>query len=218
MDEPNLQIGDKLKAARITKGLTLRELADRADVSASLLSKLENGKTNPSVRSLHNIAEALSLPINDFFPQQSSASTQPDDADRNGDEEFPLTPSQVRTQGHRIIQDSALAGPVISRDTRQVIKLLGGVSWERLTAETLPQVEFLECVYDVGASSGERMSHHHGREFHYVLQGTLTLVIGFEQYILEEGDTITFDSQSPHRLENSGDNELRLISVILEYD
>ena len=66
MTEKNTQniphIGKKLRAARRAQQLSLRELAGRAEVSASLLSKVENGKANPSVRSLHSIADALSIP------------------------------------------------------------------------------------------------------------------------------------------------------------
>ena len=44
-----LNLGEKLRAARMGQNLSLRELAARAEVSASLLSQIENGKANPSV-------------------------------------------------------------------------------------------------------------------------------------------------------------------------
>lgn len=71
-----LHIGEKLRAARQARNLSLRELAAKVDVSASLLNQIENGKANPSVMSLYNIAAALELPIDYFF-----SDTTPDAAE-----------------------------------------------------------------------------------------------------------------------------------------
>ena len=62
-------IGEKLRAARQQQGISLRESAQRADVSASMLSQVENGRAYPSVRSMYNIAAALSVPVDVFFPK-----------------------------------------------------------------------------------------------------------------------------------------------------
>lgn len=62
-----MRVGERLRAARQGQGLSLRELAGRADVSASLLSQIENGKVNPTVMSMYNIAAALGLPVDHFF-------------------------------------------------------------------------------------------------------------------------------------------------------
>ena len=56
-----LGIGEKLRNARIDQNLSLRELAAKTDVSASLLSQIENEKANPSVRTLHSLADALAI-------------------------------------------------------------------------------------------------------------------------------------------------------------
>ena len=46
---------------------------------------------------------------------------------------------------------------------------------------------------------------HHGREYGYVVSGTLGLQIGFQEHELHPGDSIAFDSTTPHRLFNKGD-------------
>ncbi len=210
MNGPIDQIAQKLRDARSESGLSLRELAQRADVSASLLSKLENGKLNPSVRTLHSIAEALSMPVSQLFPE-----TQMDDAEAPTDT-ISYTPGQVRTSGIEIEHEEISAGPIVRSGEGQRIELMGGVAWERLTAKNAGEGEFLKCTYRVGASSGEKMSHHRGREFHYILRGELTLALGFEQYVLTTGDTIMFNSETPHRLLNTGDTELQILSVIFD--
>jgi uncharacterized cupin superfamily protein len=104
--------------------------------------------------------------------------------------------------------------PVVRANTRPTIELLGGVTWARLTPSSEEGVEFMEIYYEPGASSGEKMTHHVGREFQLVLEGELLLELGFERYLLKAGDSIIFDSETPHRLSNAGQAPLRAVSVI----
>jgi transcriptional regulator with XRE-family HTH domain len=64
----NLRLGRRLKQVRMLKGLTLKQLADAAECSESLLSKIENGRNNPSVTTLHRIAAALGTTIAGLMP------------------------------------------------------------------------------------------------------------------------------------------------------
>lgn len=222
-------IGKKLRAARRAQRLSLRELAAMAEVSASLLSKVENGKANPSVRSLHSIADALSIPVHYFFPEKEETPLV---------EELPgepvaelvnsMTPSQLRAaQAAGIIDDIDIGfdggghvakEPVVRVDARPTIELEGGVTWTRLTPSPENGIEFLEVRYNVGATSGAKMSHHAGRELHLVLEGELLLELAFERYLLKAGDSIIFDSTTPHRLSNAGQAPLRAVSVIFNQD
>jgi uncharacterized cupin superfamily protein len=77
-------------------------------------------------------------------------------------------------------------------------------------------IEFLHIEYGVGASSGSAMSHHPGSEFGYVLEGTLTLQLGFDEYIMYPGDSVVFNSSTPHRLTNAGDVPMRALWVIFD--
>jgi transcriptional regulator with XRE-family HTH domain len=60
-------IGSLLKARRLSLGLTLQGLADRAELSAAFLSQAERGKATPSIVSLINIAKALETDIHYFI-------------------------------------------------------------------------------------------------------------------------------------------------------
>src|SRR5690242_7923826 len=64
-------IGEKLRTVRQERQMSLRELANKADVSASMLSQIETGKVFPSVRSLYGIANALGVSVDYFFPEQN---------------------------------------------------------------------------------------------------------------------------------------------------
>src|SRR5262245_34613499 len=67
-------IGEKLRTIRQEHKISLRELAGRAEISASMLSQIETGKAFPSVRSLYDIASALGVTVDYFFPEQTTLS------------------------------------------------------------------------------------------------------------------------------------------------
>ena len=184
MNEKILHIGEKLRAARFRQRLSLRELAEKAEVSPSLLSKIENGKANPSVRSLHSIAEALLLPINYFFPEADEGETETEaETKAASDSVSDVTAGQLQAgQAATLIGSSDLEfkngdlqsnEPVVRANARLTIELLGGVAWARLTPSSEDGIEFMEIYYEAGASSGDKMTHHVAREFQLVLEGEL---------------------------------------------
>jgi transcriptional regulator with XRE-family HTH domain len=61
------RVGLKMKHARLLRGLTLKKLAERAECSESLLSRVENGSANPSIKTMHRVALALDLPVSGLF-------------------------------------------------------------------------------------------------------------------------------------------------------
>lgn len=193
-------VGSRLRALRQERGLSLRDVAKDADVSASLLSQIESGKVNPSVASLSKIAAALQLPINVFFSQGET------DNVRSGI-------SGPRRTRRRKATLSAPVDPVVRPEIRQVINLTGGMRWERLTRTAEAGIEFLEIIVDEAAGTGSDMLFHTGREFGYVLEGEAQLELGFEQYMLHPGDSVAFDSTLPHRLTNVGQTPMRILWV-----
>ncbi|NSL91245.1 helix-turn-helix transcriptional regulator, partial [Chitinophaga sp. Mgbs1] len=62
-----IQISNKIKEKRKSKGITIQELADKAEVSKGLISQIENNRTVPSLLVLINIIRALNLDMNEFF-------------------------------------------------------------------------------------------------------------------------------------------------------
>jgi mannose-6-phosphate isomerase-like protein (cupin superfamily) len=81
------------------------------------------------------------------------------------------------------------------------------VQWERLTASHDPGVEFLYCTYPVGGEScpADKLMTHSGSECGIVLEGRLGATVGEESYGLEPGDSIAFDSSTPHRIWTIGE-------------
>ncbi len=229
MSEQHLSIiGEKLRTARQASGLTLRELGEKADVSPSLISQIENGKSNPSVMTLHHIAGALNMPVTDLFPNDATSAPPVPTVD-NGPQAtvtMAMSPSEARTETNplavsvagSVLGDLLPRGQKVLRATdRPAIELMGDVVWERLTAEAINGAEFLQIHYPPGTSSGPALSNHSGREFGIVLAGVLTLELGFDTHVLHPGDSVIFDSITPHRLSNTGDSVLQAIWVLLTH-
>jgi transcriptional regulator with XRE-family HTH domain len=189
------EIGDRLRAARTARKLSLRGLADRLGVSPSLISQVERGLAKPSVSTLYAMARELDVSLDEllFVDAREAPSRTPDAV---------LDP---------------VPAPVQRAHDRSSIRLASGVVWERLTAESLPYVDFLFVTYEVGgASSPEReFQRHGGREWGYILSGTLRITVGFDEYVLGPGDAITLDSTIPHRLANDGPEPVHAVWFVL---
>lgn len=185
-------VGLRLREAREKMGLSLRELARRLDLSASALSQIETGKSRPSVNTLYAIVSELGISLDELFAAASGTAQGKQVAATASDD------------------GGAVAGsaPAIQRaDSRAKLELDSGVSWERLTALHDPEVDFLFTTYEVGgaSSSNDKLVRHSGREYGLVLSGQLEVTVGFQTYAIGPGDSISFDSQQPHRLANRGD-------------
>jgi Zn-dependent peptidase ImmA (M78 family)/transcriptional regulator with XRE-family HTH domain len=64
-------IGERIKRARIARGLSQREVAKRAQLSAMAISKFERGEATPTSTTLIRLARALETPAEFFFRPQS---------------------------------------------------------------------------------------------------------------------------------------------------
>ncbi|MEJ8544126.1 helix-turn-helix domain-containing protein [Brevibacillus borstelensis] len=68
--EPN--IGKRMKARRLEKQLTLKQVAEKTELSISFLSQVERSKSSVTLESLTKISEALDVSPSYFFPQEKS--------------------------------------------------------------------------------------------------------------------------------------------------
>jgi len=199
---PSSPLGERLRKERDRLGLSLRELARRLEVSPSLVSQIETGKIQPSVRTLYAIVSELGVSLDELF-----APPEPIAPGAGADSQPPVVVSVPPPSTDRVQR----------AHDRRAIELESGVRWERLTAWNDPDVEFLYATYDVGGASSPEgtLVRHNGREFGTVIDGRLVVTVGFEDYVLEPGDSISFESSTPHRLHNDGSDVVHAIWVVL---
>ncbi len=71
-------VGQKLKQRRGELNLSLRAVSAQTGLSAAFLSQIERGKSNPSLKSLQNIANALGVTLNYFLTTYSQPTRKHD--------------------------------------------------------------------------------------------------------------------------------------------
>jgi transcriptional regulator with XRE-family HTH domain/quercetin dioxygenase-like cupin family protein len=222
-------IGGRLREARQRKQLTVRGLARAVDVSPSMISQIETGKSSPSVSTLYAITAALGISIEDVFgdpdrpsggdstvedrhaapePAASAARVVGEASGAETPNSGPVDRSSdsAVSQGLRLLAQSRRVGPAVHPEDREVLQLDSGVTWELLGKLPDTHVEFLRITYEPGGSSSGAgvLMRHQGTEYGYVLSGSLTLTLAFETYVLEPGDSISFDCATPHAYANHG--------------
>ena len=74
-----------------------------------------------------------------------------------------------------------------------------------------PQFMSFLCTIPKGGCSGEQNMYHPGDELIYILHGTLRISIGNETYMLKPGDSLSFKSHMPHRWDNVGEEDAKVI-------
>ncbi|GLZ06621.1 DNA-binding protein [Actinomadura sp. NBRC 104412] len=203
-------VGQKLRKARLAAGMSVREMARRVDVSPSFISQVELGRTKPSVGTLYAIATEMGVPLDDLMPVDSTASSGPP------------------AQGLKLIQkeagrpsvpdqrDTEPGSPLQRGDRRHELRMDKAV-WGRLTSDHDPENDFLHVVYAPGGEScpEDSLIHHPGVEYGYVISGGLHVQVGFTHYELNAGDSIRFESMTPHRLHNPFDVESVSIWIVV---
>ncbi|UZX01273.1 helix-turn-helix domain-containing protein [Arthrobacter sp. CDRTa11] len=215
-----IQLGMRLRDARQSTKLSIRELARRVDVSASLVSQIELGRTTPSVGTLYALVSALGLSLDALLqdaghspPARTSlrvveTPTVVEDGQPRSSEGAvrPLVPSTGNNE---------LPGLLEAKDRPKL--RVDGVLWERLTAENDPNVELLRVTYGSGTEScpPDNLMRHGGHEYFHILEGRLNVEAGSSAGTLKAGDSINFVSSAPHRLSNPFNEDCIAIWVVV---
>jgi transcriptional regulator with XRE-family HTH domain len=207
----NVNVGSLIRRERQNQGLSLRELARRVGVSASMLSQVETGRTRPSVSTIYAIATELGLSIDALLSDREAAVATATAAAACGtvangaDGAAPAGP-RVRRVPVGTAAAADLASQLVRPEQRRKLELESGVTWE-LLSDLLPHlVDFMFVTYEPGgrSSSSGKLMRHTGTEFAFLVRGKLKIQVGFDEYVLQAGDALAFDSSEPHLLVNEG--------------
>lgn len=171
-------IGYRIKQRRQDLGISLRQVARKAQVSAAFLSQVERGQSNTSIDSLRRIAEALDVPILYFLSEETASKTT------NG------TVHLVRSNFRPKLQ---------FRDER--------VFYELLTPDVNRKIEVIVGHLSPGSGNIARPLKVPTEECIYVLSGSLAIGIDDEQYILRTGDSIYFEGAALTNLVCASEDE-----------
>ncbi len=182
-------LGAKIRRQRKARKWTLTELAERCNISPSFLSQIERDQANPSVATLHTIAETFGLPLASFFenPQQSNN-----------------TPQTQET----------VAKVVRANQRKTLIYPGSGIRNELVSPDLKRDIQMMWVVIPPGADTGDEPLIHEGEECGLILQGEVEIWVGDEHYILGPGDAIYHSSALPHRSRNIGATDVIVVVAI----
>lgn len=187
-------LGERLRALRTARGLSVRETARRLDISASALSQIERGVLRPSVHRLLAIVTVLDASVVDVF----------------GDEAPEPAPPVVHAPpvGEHRVRRAAEA---------EVVTFRGGVTFRRLSPGGVRGIDFFESTYPPGGTGGAEhdLITHHGYEVGTVTSGRLTVEFPDGTVELRVGDSITYACETPHRIANPAHDEAAVATWLI---
>ncbi|MDR2629714.1 MAG: XRE family transcriptional regulator [Spirochaetaceae bacterium] len=176
--------GEKIRTVRERRGLTLREVADQAGVSESLVSQIERNRVSPAIDTLLSLADALDLDLEYLF------------ADYRRDRSVRITRKHERDSFTK-------PGVLYERLARFEGPAPGGEG-----------IEVYRITLEPGAKTGNTEYGHPGWEVGLVEAGKVRLLLGNNTYELLPGDAASFQAGSPHELCNAGPEPLVVFWIV----
>ncbi|WP_339652151.1 XRE family transcriptional regulator [uncultured Maribacter sp.] len=173
MDDYLIGIGKRIKEIRKNGNLTISEIAMRAGVTSGLISRIENGRTIPSLPVLLKIISSLDIEVTDFFSGLPKAN------------------------GSKYIISRKEENTVIEKEDDAV-----GFSYSYIFGKQINSLGFEAVLLKVHPNSKREKVHTDAYEFKYMLSGECYYVIDDEEILLKEGDSIFFDGRIAHVPEN----------------
>jgi transcriptional regulator with XRE-family HTH domain len=161
-------IAERVRELRLRHGWTVGRLADECGLSKSMLSKIENAQSAPSLGTLARLSEALSVPVTAFFRGLS--------------------------EEQDVIHVKAGAGLVIEHrnSTRgQRYQSLGTMRAPHGNLEPM-------LVTLTERTDAFPLYQHAGTEFLFMISGRMEYVCGSSSYLLEAGDALQFVGDVAH--------------------
>jgi transcriptional regulator with XRE-family HTH domain len=180
-------IGEKIRGLRLKKSMGLVELGKHSGLSAALLSKLERGKLFPTLPTLLRIALVFSVGLEYFFT----------------DERKRRVVALVRKKDRLKFPERPDTG-----DVSYFFECLDYPASE-------PKINTYLAEFQELPAARAKAHHHPGIEFLYLVNGTLEMKIGNEDFSLEAGDSIYFDSEVQHSYRRNGKKSCEAVIVTL---
>ncbi|MDB5816354.1 MAG: putative HTH-type transcriptional regulator [Rhodocyclales bacterium] len=179
----DMQIGGRLKHARLLAGIRMRELAEKVGCTESMISKLESGRVVPSLPMLQRLVDALDRDLASFFGSD------------------PNSPGIIQRAGERSVAHT------------DPIRQGTGVSYERLVpfgAGNLLECNI--HVIETGGAKQDPITHQ-GETVGYIVEGQLELTVETTLYKLGIGDSFFFKNHLTNSYRNPGPGVTRVLWV-----
>lgn len=195
MDAPKQQDPDPLEAVvgrqvrllRQHGELSMQALAERAGISRAWLGEIERGTASPSVDVVRRLANALGVPVGSLLDGQAVQLLQA---------------SPEPTKELRLIR----------RTERPTLRFPSQpFAWEVITP-LRGELQMIITKMEPSDAAIELMSHG-GQESVLVLTGQLNVIVAGEEFVLQEGDCVTFSAHLAHGFMNRGPGMAEMLNA-----
>lgn len=181
-------VGEKIKSLRESKSIAIEELAQRSGLAVEQIERIENNIDIPSLAPLIKIARVLGVRLGTFL----------DDQDETG----PVICRKEEASDAISFSNNAIH----SRKHMQYHSL----------SKSKADRHMEPFIIDVAATQDNDfvLSSHEGEEFILVMEGTMEISYGKHSYLLEEGDSIYYDSIVPHHVHAYEGHAAKILAVV----
>ncbi len=181
-----MELGDNIRARRGSSGMTLQALSKRVGVSRAMLSDVERGRKNPTIKIVSQIAEGLGCTVSELLGEEQSRTLETIQVLREDSRQVLIDP--------RSYVERHLLSPPLLRKGIEVI-------WY-----TIPP----------GQSTGAFAAHKPGVTEHItVVQGQLYCHLAEEEIMLKIGDSVYFRADIEHSFYNPGEEVCHYFLLIV---
>ncbi|WP_291478219.1 helix-turn-helix domain-containing protein [Corynebacterium sp.] len=178
------QVGARLRATRRQLSMTLADAAEATGISRSTLSRLENGRRRPTLELLMPLARLYRVALDDLVG-----------APQTGDPRIDIRPLYRGGAVHLRLGSLGGLGDGSGPGVTAYKHVIPGVAADRRPA-TAPQ-----------------QHTHPGREWVFVLAGTLRLVLDGREYLIHPGEVAEFECTVPHWFGAGGDTAVEYLGL-----
>ncbi|MFV9551441.1 helix-turn-helix domain-containing protein [Algibacter sp. PT7-4] len=182
MDDFLIGIGKRIKSIRKKNGITISNLANNAGVSNGLISRIENGRTIPSLPVLLELISALNVDASNFFEGVEKKTGAKYIHIKDNEKQF--LEKEIEAKGFTYFQ---IFG-----------KSLNAVGFEAVILTVSPNSKREKVVTDAW-------------EFKYILSGKCTYIIDNEKIEVNKGDSLYFNGRLPHVPMNESDADCTML-------
>jgi transcriptional regulator with XRE-family HTH domain len=183
---PSLEasVGSAIRELRLRDGLTIAQVAETAGISRGMLSKIETGSTTAGMDTLARIARALGVSMSVLFSRYDASA---------GTAQFVKAGSGME---------------VVRRGTKS------GHTYHLLAYDQGPNKTFEPFLISMDDDSQRYPTFQHpGTEFLYMLEGQIEYRCGQQTYLLQPGDSLSFQGNIPHGPEKLTQCPIRFLSI-----
>jgi transcriptional regulator with XRE-family HTH domain len=180
-----MKLGEKLKALRKQKDLTLDKLSELSGVAKATLSRIENGITTGNLNTHLKICDALGVNLGELYKGLE-----------NAEEKVVAFDEKTIKDAEVFNYDEKVSSIILAKQTGK--------------KKMLPQLLIIEPQKGTPIEENSPGTD----KFMFCLEGETELKIGDKTYQLKRNGSTYFDASLPHSVRNTGSKPAKLIIVV----